>query len=70
MLQRTNTELRKYAHVNQRALDQFQTFSEEQEKLRERCKEMDQSLESINELLDTLEHRKYEQVDFTFRQVI
>ncbi|XP_062515711.1 structural maintenance of chromosomes protein 3-like [Corticium candelabrum] len=69
LLQTTNAGLKKYSHVNQRALDQFQTFSEQQEKLRERCKEMDESLESINELLDTLEHRKYEQVDLTFRQV-
>merc|ERR1711944_355500 len=35
-LEKANTELKKYSHVNKKALDQFISFSEEKEKLMSR----------------------------------
>jgi len=40
-LEKANNELKKYSHVNKKALDQFVNFSEQQEKLRTRKEELD-----------------------------
>lgn len=40
-LEKANNELKKYSHVNKKALDQFVNFSEQQEKLRSRKEELD-----------------------------
>merc|ERR1711981_1198154 len=68
-LEKANTELKKYSHVNKKALDQFISFSEEKEKLMARKDELDRGHKKIQDLMDVLEQRKYEAILFTFKQV-
>ncbi|KAK7075389.1 Structural maintenance of chromosomes protein 3 [Halocaridina rubra] len=68
-LEVANTELKKYSHVNKKALDQFISFSEQKEKLMARKEELDRGYDKIKELMNVLEHRKYEAIQFTFKQV-
>ena len=58
-----------FSHVNKKALDQFISFSEEKTKLLERKEELDSGYDKIKELMSTLEYRKYEALQFTFKQV-
>nr|XP_018670625.1 structural maintenance of chromosomes protein 3-like isoform X2 [Ciona intestinalis] len=68
-LEECNHELKKYSHVNKKALDQFVSFSEEKERLLSRKDEIDRGKEAIVHLMEHLEHEKYEAIQFTFRQV-
>ncbi|XP_063841630.1 LOW QUALITY PROTEIN: structural maintenance of chromosomes protein 3-like [Scylla paramamosain] len=68
-LENANMELKKYSHVNKKALDQFISFSEQKEKLVMRKEELDRGYDKIKELMNVLEHRKYEAIQFTFNQV-
>ncbi|XP_065176862.1 structural maintenance of chromosomes protein 3-like [Sycon ciliatum] len=68
-LQECNSDLKKYSHVNQKALDQYITFSEQKERLVKRGEEQTKSYDAIVELMDVLEQRKHEQLEFTFKQV-
>ncbi|KAG7164185.1 structural maintenance of chromosomes protein 3-like [Homarus americanus] len=68
-LEGSNMELKKYSHVNKKALDQFISFSEQKEKLVMRKEELDRGYDKIKELMNVLEHRKYEAIQFTFKQV-
>ncbi|XP_069194888.1 structural maintenance of chromosomes protein 3 isoform X3 [Procambarus clarkii] len=68
-LEGANMELKKYSHVNKKALDQFISFSEQKEKLVMRKEELDRGYDKIKELMNVLEHRKYEAIQFTFKQV-
>jgi len=68
-LEKANLELKKYSHVNKKALDQFISFSEEKEKLMSRKEELDRGHKKIQDLMDVLEQRKFEAILFTFKQV-
>merc|ERR1712156_528001 len=68
-LEKANQELKKYSHVNKKALDQFISFSEEKEKLMSRKDELDRGHKKIQDLMDVLEQRKFEAILFTFKQV-
>ncbi|XP_076317146.1 structural maintenance of chromosomes 3 [Tachypleus tridentatus] len=68
-LEQCNHELKKYSHVNKKALDQFINFSEQKEKLVKRKEELDRGHSSIMELMNALEMRKYEAIQLTFKQV-
>ncbi|EDO34136.1 predicted protein, partial [Nematostella vectensis] len=79
-LHHCNEELKKYSHVNKKALDQFINFSEQKEKLMKRKDELDKGYEAshhffivlcqaIVDLMDVLEMRKHEAILFTFKQV-
>lgn len=68
-LHKANTELKKYSHVNKKALEQFVNFSERKEKLTARKEQLDKDYHAIEELMDVLEQRKYEAIQFTFKQV-
>ena len=68
-LQKCNTELKKYSHVNKKALEQFVNFSERKETLTSRKDQLDRDYQSIIDLMDVLEQRKYEAIQFTFKQV-
>ncbi|XP_025093657.1 structural maintenance of chromosomes protein 3-like [Pomacea canaliculata] len=69
-LEQCNAELKKYSHVNKKALDQFVNFSDQKEKLIKRKEELDRAHESIvHDLMDALDHRKYEAIQLTFKQV-
>ena len=64
-----NKELRKYSHVNKKALDQYVNFSEQREELLERKKELDEGRESIQECIESLDRQKDEAISRTFRGV-
>lgn len=68
-LEKAKNELKKYTHVNKKALDQFVSFSDQKEKLSKRKEELDNGRTSIFELMDTLDQRKYEAITLTFKQV-
>lgn len=68
-VQKCNAELKNYSHVNKKALEQFVQFSELKEKLLKRREEVDKSNDSIYELINVLELRKYEAILSTFNQV-
>ena len=68
-LHKCNTELKKYSHVNKKALEQFVNFSERKETLTSRKEQLDRDYQSIIDLMDVLEQRKYEAIQFTFKQV-
>ncbi|GLH09602.1 hypothetical protein R5R35_002746 [Gryllus longicercus] len=68
-LEKANGHLKKYSHVNKKALDQFMSFSEQKDKLVKRKEELDRGDEKIKELMNVLEQRKYEAIEFTFKQV-
>lgn len=68
-LEKTNNQLKKFSHVNKKALDQFISFSDQKEKLQKRKEELDRGDEKIKELLSMLEQRKMDALQFTFKQV-
>lgn len=68
-LEQANHELKKYSHVNKKALDQFISFSEQKENLIKRKEELDRGHQSIMDLMTALELRKYEAIQLTFKQV-
>ncbi|XP_055370824.1 structural maintenance of chromosomes protein 3 [Condylostylus longicornis] len=68
-LEKANQHLKKYNHVNKKALDQFLSFSEQKEKLYKRKEELDIGDQKIRELMQNLETRKVEAIQFTFKQV-
>ncbi|XP_055713737.1 structural maintenance of chromosomes protein 3 isoform X2 [Phlebotomus papatasi] len=68
-LEKANQHLKKYNHVNKKALDQFLSFSEQKEKLCKRKEELDIGDQKIRELMQSLEMRKVEAIQFTFKQV-
>ena len=68
-LEQCNSELKKYSHVNKKALDQFVNFSDQKEKLIKRKEELDSAHKAILDLMNALDHRKYEAIQLTFKQV-
>lgn len=68
-LENVNKELKKYSHVNKKALDQYMSFSEQKETLMNRRQEMLTDKTSIKELMYHLDQRKYEAIQLTFKQV-
>ena len=68
-LEHVNADLKKYSHVNKKALEQFIMFSDQKLKLVERKKELDQDKGKIETLIDLLEQRKREDIEVTFNSV-
>uniref|UniRef100_A0A914V280 Structural maintenance of chromosomes protein 3 n=1 Tax=Plectus sambesii TaxID=2011161 RepID=A0A914V280_9BILA len=62
-------ELKKYENVNKKALDQFVSASEQKEDLTKRKDEQDRNHKAIMDLINVLDHRKYEAIQLTFKQV-
>ena len=69
MLEKTNSQLRKLGHVNKKALDQYQQFTEQREELEKRRTEIDKAHDSITQLIDHLDRKKDEAIERTFKQV-
>uniref|UniRef100_A0A0R3W898 Structural maintenance of chromosomes protein n=1 Tax=Taenia asiatica TaxID=60517 RepID=A0A0R3W898_TAEAS len=69
LLDKANRELKRYSHVNKKALDQFVSHSEEKEKLLKRKEELDEAHQAIIDLMNALDHQKYEAITLTFKQV-
>jgi structural maintenance of chromosome 3 (chondroitin sulfate proteoglycan 6) len=68
-LQKANNELKKFAHVNKKALDQYVSFAEQREELLRRKQENDGAEAKIRQLISTLDMRKDEAIERTFKQV-
>ncbi|KAJ3224845.1 Structural maintenance of chromosomes protein 3 [Clydaea vesicula] len=68
-LHKVNESLKKYGHVNKKAVEQYNNFTEQRESLEKRKEELDSSGKSIEELIKTLDQRKNEAIKRTFKQV-
>ncbi|PSS03880.1 hypothetical protein BD289DRAFT_478359 [Coniella lustricola] len=68
-LRACNEKLKKYKHVNKKAFEQYNSFTNQQEQLLKRREELDASQASIEELIAHLDERKDEAVERTFKQV-
>ncbi|KAF7554264.1 hypothetical protein G7046_g6859 [Stylonectria norvegica] len=68
-LKRVNEALKKYKHVNKKAFEQYNSFTNQQDQLTKRRKELDASQGSIEELVEHLDRRKDEAIERTFKQV-
>ena len=68
-LHSVNEGLKKFAHVNKKAFEQYNNFTTQRDQLIERRDELDKSAESINELVENLDQRKDEAIERTFKQV-
>lgn len=62
-------ELKKYENVNKKALDQFVQASQQKEELTARLTEQGSNEQSIRDLIEVLDHRKYDAIKLTFKQV-
>jgi structural maintenance of chromosome 3 (chondroitin sulfate proteoglycan 6) len=61
--------LKKFAHVNKKAFEQYANFTKQRDQLLERRADLDKSAEAIEELVDNLDMRKDEAIERTFKQV-
>ncbi|KAI1321428.1 Structural maintenance of chromosomes protein 3 [Mortierella claussenii] len=66
---KVNEELKKYSHVNKKAFEQYSNFTKQRDSLNERKGELDESEIAIRELIQTLDQRKDEAIERTFKQV-
>eukprot|EP00245_Coleochaete_scutata_P015772 TRINITY_DN7167_c0_g2_i1.p1 TRINITY_DN7167_c0_g2~~TRINITY_DN7167_c0_g2_i1.p1 ORF type:complete len:1070 (+),score=312.54 TRINITY_DN7167_c0_g2_i1:279-3212(+) len=69
LLHKCNNQLKKYSHVNKKALDQYMNFTEQREELQKRQAEANEGDEKIRELIEVLDMRKDESIERTFKQV-
>ena len=68
-LKKVNDALKKYSHVNKKAFQQYEQFTNQREALMKRRQELDSSQSSIEELIEVLDQRKDEAIERTFKQV-
>nr|XP_019012757.1 chromosome associated protein [Kwoniella pini CBS 10737]OCF51538.1 chromosome associated protein [Kwoniella pini CBS 10737] len=68
-LHKVQESLKKYAHVNKKAFEQYNSFTKQRDDLLARREELDESAEKIQELIVTLDQRKDEAIERTFKQV-
>ncbi|KAK3692256.1 RecF/RecN/SMC [Podospora appendiculata] len=68
-LRKVNEALKKYKHINKKAFDQYNNFTNLREQLLRRRKELDTSQSSIEELIEHLDQAKDEAIERTFKQV-
>jgi structural maintenance of chromosome 3 (chondroitin sulfate proteoglycan 6) len=61
--------LKKFAHVNKKAFEQYANFTKQRDELLKRRQDLDASAASIEELVDRLDMRKDEAIERTFKQV-
>ncbi|KAL4188470.1 hypothetical protein AMTRI_Chr08g160350 [Amborella trichopoda] len=69
MLHKCNEDLKRFSHVNKKALDQYINFTEQREELQKRQAELDAGDEKIKELITALDQRKDESIERTFKGV-
>lgn len=69
LLHKANDGLKKFAHVNKKAFEQYSNFTKQRDELLTRREELDQSADSIQDLIQTLDQRKDEAIERTFKQV-
>ncbi len=68
-LHAVNEGLKKFAHVNKKAFEQYNNFTKQRDQLLERRTELEKSAASIEELIQVLDMRKDEAIERTFKQV-
>ena len=68
-LHKVNESLKKYSHVNKKAFQQYDQFTNQRETLTKRRAELDSSQASIEDLISVLDQRKDEAIERTFKQV-
>ncbi|KAF9356996.1 Structural maintenance of chromosomes protein 3, partial [Mortierella sp. NVP85] len=68
-IHKVNEELKKYSHVNKKAFEQYSNFTKQRDSLNQRKEELDASEAAIRELIQTLDQRKDEAIERTFKQV-
>mmetsp|Transcript_7407 Transcript_7407/g.16416 ORF Transcript_7407/g.16416 Transcript_7407/m.16416 type:complete len:1281 (-) Transcript_7407:159-4001(-) len=68
-LEDINKSLKKYSHVNKKAFDQFVNFSEQRDSLIKRKEELDEGGLKVKELIESLDRKKDEAINRTFRGV-
>lgn len=68
-LQAVNEGLKKFAHVNKKAFEQYSNFTKQRDQLLKRREDLDKSAASIEELVEVLDQRKDEAIERTFKQV-
>ncbi|KAL8645671.1 MAG: hypothetical protein Q9210_006576 [Variospora velana] len=68
-LHKVNEALKKYGHVNKKAFEQYNNFTQQRETLTTRREELDKSQTRIDELIQVLDQRKDEAIERTFKQV-
>ena len=69
LLKVTNEELKKFAHVNKKAIDHHTMTSETRQELAQQRTVLDKELQSIHELMDHLDKKKDEAIERTYKQV-
>ncbi|EPQ26730.1 uncharacterized protein PFL1_05709 [Pseudozyma flocculosa PF-1] len=68
-LHKVNEALKKFSHVNKKAVEQYNNFTKQRDQLLDRQAELEKSAESIHELIEVLDQRKDEAIERTFKQV-
>ncbi|KAL7423161.1 Structural maintenance of chromosomes protein 3 [Cryptotrichosporon argae] len=68
-LHKINDGLKKFAHVNKKAFEQYYNFTKQRDDLLVRRGELEESADSIQDLITTLDQRKDEAIERTFKQV-
>eukprot|EP01041_Mallomonas_annulata_P001154 gene1154-2235_t len=68
-LREVNDQLKKYASVNRKALDQYVSFSEQRQQLLQRKDELTVDGKAIQDLVSSLDQQKEEAILRTFRSV-
>lgn len=68
-LHTVNEGLKKFAHVNKKAFEQYNNFTKQRDQLIQRREELDKSAKSIEDLVEVLDQRKDEAIERTFKQV-
>ncbi|KAF8648124.1 hypothetical protein AX16_006389 [Volvariella volvacea WC 439] len=64
-----NEGLKKFAHVNKKAFEQYTNFTKQRDSLLQRREDLDKSASSIEDLVQVLDQRKDEAIERTFKQV-
>ena len=64
-----NEGLKKFAHVNKKAFEQYNNFTKQRDQLLTRREELEASASSIEDLVRNLDMRKDEAIERTFKQV-
>ncbi|CAI5758600.1 unnamed protein product [Candida verbasci] len=68
-LSEINQQLSKYSHLNKKSLEQFNIFTKQRDELISRRLELDQSKESIENLISNLQQQKNEAIIKSFKQI-
>ncbi|EUC62501.1 chromosome segregation protein SudA [Rhizoctonia solani AG-3 Rhs1AP] len=68
-LHNAKENLKKFAHVNKKAFEQYTNFTKQREQFIKRREDLDESAKSIEELIESLDQQKDEAIERTFKQV-